>query len=39
MLAGAKRFSTLDLKSGCWQAGLHPDDKEMAEFSTDEGLW
>jgi hypothetical protein len=36
MLAGAKRFSTLNLKSGCWRVGLHPDDKDMAAFSTGE---
>jgi hypothetical protein len=38
MLAGAKLFSTLDLKSGYWQMDLHPDVKKTL-FSMGQGLW
>jgi hypothetical protein len=38
-LAGAKWFSTLDLKNGYWQVDVHPDDREKTAFSTGQGLW
>jgi hypothetical protein len=36
-LAGAKWFSTPDLKSGYWQVDVHPDDREKTAFSTGQG--
>ena len=38
-LAGAKWFSSLDLKSGYWQVGMHPDDREKTAFTAGRGLW
>jgi hypothetical protein len=38
MLAKAKWFSTLDLKSGCWQVDLQPNNEKTA-FSMGQGLW
>jgi hypothetical protein len=38
-LAGAKWFSTLNLKSRYWQVDVHPDDKEKTAFSMGQGLW
>ena len=38
-LAGAKWFSTLDLKSGYWQVELDAQDKEKSAFTTGSGLW
>jgi hypothetical protein len=39
MMAGAKWFSTLDLKSEYWQVDVHPDDREKTAFSKGQGLW
>ncbi|UYV61797.1 K02A2.6-like, partial [Cordylochernes scorpioides] len=38
-LAGSSLFSTLDLKSGYWQVGVHPADREKTVFSTGNGLY
>lgn len=38
-LAGAKWFSTLDLKSGYWQVGMEPNDREKTAFTMGSGLW
>ena len=38
-LCGAKWFSTLDLASGYWQMGVHPDDREKTAFTCQSGLF
>lgn len=38
-LSGSRWFSTLDLKSGYWQVGLHHEDKEKTAFSAGSGLY
>ena len=36
-LKGAKIFSTLDLKSGCWQVPIKEDHKSKMAFRTSSG--
>ena len=38
-LSGSAWFSTLDLKIGYWQVGIHPEDKEKTAFSAGSGLY
>ena len=38
-LSGAQWFSTLYLKSGYWQLGLHQEGKEKTALSTPNGLF
>lgn len=39
VLSGALWFSSLDLKSGYGQVGVHPGDREKMAFTTRRGLW
>ena len=38
-LGGNKWFCTLDLQSGYWQIGMHPEDREKTAFTTHRGLF
>lgn len=38
-LNGSKVFSTLDLKSGFWQAALRPEDQCKTAFACEEGVF
>ena len=38
-MSGATWFSSLELKSGYWQVGVHPEDREKTAFTAGRGLW
>ena len=38
-LGGNNWFCTLDLQSGYWQIGMHPEDREKTAFTTHRGLF
>jgi hypothetical protein len=39
-LGGSRWFSSLDMKAGCWQCDLEPQDREKTAFSIPgRGLW
>ena len=38
-LRGASWFSTLDMQSGYWQVGIHPQDQPKTAFATKHGLY
>ncbi|KAE8983282.1 hypothetical protein PF005_g23143 [Phytophthora fragariae] len=38
-LGGARLFTTLDLKSGYWQIGVAPEDRDKTAFTTKQGLY
>ncbi|MCG7877685.1 MAG: RNase H-like domain-containing protein [Candidatus Thiodiazotropha endolucinida] len=38
-LSGCKWYSSMDLNSGFWQVGLHPEDRQKSAFATSLGLF
>ena len=38
-LSGCKWFSSMDLNSGFWEVGLHPEDRDKSTFATSLGLF